>query len=492
MDDEIRRFATTFRTFLDQVVHQVALDGGDGEPLFAALEAHLGTDPRRLPVVVEPLTVFRYADADIALETLAQHHGGRRLAGLGGGEQRRHSSFGEIVERAATFGRYPLGAVDYIRLPTGPGSSRNVVSFGLHLLRYRDTPVAILQRAVQRQFGRERPELEVMAGDDTVVSALLAEVRRLMAEHSVLRGKVIALNPSEFGPSSEEVTYLPRPEVPADHVILPDGLLTRIERHLVGMDRHRDVLRAAGQHLKRGILLFGPPGTGKTHTINHLMSASPGTTVIVLTGRAFRLIQVAAETARALAPAVVVLEDCDLIAEDRSLSRGPQPLLFEMLDALDGLAADADVAFVLTTNRPDLLEPALAQRPGRVDLAVEIPLPDLEARRRLNRLYARDLPLSPAALDAAAEHAEGTTASFAKELIRRAVLVAAELGSTVSDQHLATVLDELLSDSEALTRSLLGNNQPGDGGPAGHTAAYPGAGSAGSTEVRRITRRDCD
>ena len=77
--------------------------------------------------------------------------------------------------------------------------------------------------------------------------------------------------------------------------------------------------------------------------------------------------------ARALQPSIVVLEDCDLIAEDRSFGHGPQPLLFEVLDAMDGLASDADVAFVLTTNRVDMLERALAQRPGRVDLAVEIP-----------------------------------------------------------------------------------------------------------------------
>jgi hypothetical protein len=64
---------------------------------------------------------------------------------------------------------------------------------------------------------------------------------------------------------------------------------------------------------------------------------------------------------------------------------GPQPLLFAVLEALDGLSDDANVAFLLTSNRVDVLEPALAQRPGRVDLAVEVPLPDAEARRRLIR-----------------------------------------------------------------------------------------------------------
>ena len=73
--------------------------------------------------------------------------------------------------------------------------------------------------------------------------------------------------------------------------------------------------------------------------------------------------------ARHLQPAIVVLEDCDLVAMDREIGPTGQPLLFDLLDALDGLDSDTDVAFVLTTNRVDVLEEALTQRPGRVDLA---------------------------------------------------------------------------------------------------------------------------
>jgi ATP-dependent Zn protease len=112
---------------------------------------------------------------------------------------------------------------------------------------------------------------------------------------------------------------------------------------------------------------------------------------------------------------------------------------------------------VLTTNRVDLLEAALAQRPGRVDLAVEIPRPDAEARRRLVELYSAGLPLSPEALARAALRTEGATASLFKELFRRVVLVAAERDVEVSDQVLDDVLDEILADAERLTRSLLGS-----------------------------------
>jgi ATP-dependent 26S proteasome regulatory subunit len=141
-----------------------------------------------------------------------------------------------------------------------------------------------------------------------------------------------------------------------------------------------------------------------------------------------------------------------------------KPLLFEVLDALDGIDPDADVAFLLTTNRVEHLERALSQRPGRVDLAAEIPLPGQDGRRALIRLYAGAL-FSDAAVADAAQRSDGTTASFAKELVRRAVLLAASGSTDPTDEHLSAALDVLLADQEALTRSLLG---VGAGASDGH------------------------
>src|SRR5215203_1872544 len=128
------------------------------------------------------------------------------------------------------------------------------------------------------------------------------------------------------------------------------------------------------------------------------------------------------------------------------------------MEEMSGLAEDADLAFVLTTNRPDALEPALAARPRRVDLAVEIPLPDATARRRLLELYARDLRLDDVDLDAVVARTDGMTASFFRELLRKAALRSAEAGrDAVTRADLDAALDELLHQSAALTRVLLGS-----------------------------------
>src|SRR5207248_11357294 len=112
---------------------------------------------------------------------------------------------------------------------------------------------------------------------------------------------------------------------------------------------------------------------------------------VVLSGDALRMIGQACSVARTLQPSVIVIEDVDLIAEQRVPHAGGHPLLFQLLNEMDGLGEDVDVTFLLTTNRADMLEQALAARPGRVDHAAELPLPDAQARRRLNRPYQGSL-----------------------------------------------------------------------------------------------------
>jgi ATP-dependent 26S proteasome regulatory subunit len=251
-------------------------------------------------------------------------------------------------------------------------------------------------------------------------------------------------------------------------LVLPEGALERIERHVVGPSRHRDALLARGRHLGRGLLLWGPPGTGKTHTVRYLTSRLTETTVIILSGPSLGLVGAFGNLARRLAPSVVVLEDVDLVAQERTF--GPHgasnPALFELMNEMSGLAEDADVAFVLTTNRPDALEPALAARPGRVDLAVEIPLPAEEERRRLLDLYGRGLDLDPALRNEVVTRTAGATASFFRELLRKATLAAIEAGrAAVARDDVLEALEELQAEASTLTRVLLGSEAPNAAAP---------------------------
>jgi ATP-dependent 26S proteasome regulatory subunit len=176
------------------------------------------------------------------------------------------------------------------------------------------------------------------------------------------------------------------------------------------------------------------------------------------------MVGLACSVARALTPSVVVIEDVDLIGEDRGMHPGSHPLLFQLLNEMDGLGEDLDIAFVLTTNRADLLERALTQRPGRVDQAIEIPLPGAAERRRLAQLYRGRLELDDASLDDVVSRSDGVTASFIKELLRRAALLAAQEDADgsgvirVSRSQLSRALDALLEGRNRLTRALLGSS----------------------------------
>jgi ATP-dependent 26S proteasome regulatory subunit len=240
----------------------------------------------------------------------------------------------------------------------------------------------------------------------------------------------------------------------------------RIERQTIGFSKHRGRLLASGRHLKRGLLLHGLPGTGKTLTAMYLASQMRDRTVLLLTGRGMGLIEQSCAMARILEPSIVVLEDVDLIAEERTREGACAAVLFELLNQMDGLSNDADVLFLLTTNRPDILEPALASRPGRVDQAIEIPLPDEKCRRRLFALYGRGLTLQLQNPDRFIQKTDGVSAAFIRELLRKAALFAADEmldAPTVMDRHLDEALHELMVAGGELTKSLLGaRTRPAD------------------------------
>jgi SpoVK/Ycf46/Vps4 family AAA+-type ATPase len=233
------------------------------------------------------------------------------------------------------------------------------------LLRDGETPLATLVRGPSEHGGLPQIQIEVMAPESETAAAFLAEIHEGMRRHNVYRGQVIALgNPhGPFGYGGTMVEFVAVPEIERDAIILPEGVLERIERHTVGFSAHAQRLLAARRHLKRGLLLYGPPGSGKTLTAMYLIGRMPGRTALILSGRSYGLVAPTCELARNLQPSTVILEDVDLVAEERGMGPlGENPLLFELLNEMDGLAEDADVIFVLTTNRPDLLEPALRRK----------------------------------------------------------------------------------------------------------------------------------
>ncbi len=466
--ESIEEFGALFRRFLEEVVHQAP----QAEPaLLARLREHLGTDPLHVPVTGARLATFEHPDLQVALDAYTTA-GGKHAEVIGGG-----AGHGMALTEEMAHGNTRLAAPAYVERPVDVDAQLPCLRRGIVLVSGGDAPPHAIAVSSEDHGPFESLTVDVLSVEAAQGRAVLAELRELMAARSVYRGKVMTLSSpgGPFGGRDAGATFLPRPQVPRDRIILPEGRLALIDRRTVAFDAVADRLVAQGISRKRGILLYGPPGTGKTLTVQHLIGRLAERTVVVLSGQALGAISAAVSLARRLQPAMVVCEDVDLVAHDRSFDAMGNPVLFELLNALDGLGeADPDIIVLLTTNRVDLLEPALAARPGRVDLAVELPLPGAEERRRLLELYAADVDHAIDDWTAAVERTEGTPASFIGELLRSAALIAAERGADpVTADDVDEALDELL-DSGPLTAALLGARWSSDEAslPPGPAAAW--------------------
>ena len=431
----------------------------DDNPISDAIREHLGVDVTELPVHGQELPSFELANLQLGLDAaLARPGFEARIVGVAG-QGRRFSdvNLSDLISGS----HFGIGAPEYMHAPVGPGKTLACLAWAVLLVTSPAGPLVAFVRRGDDNGPVPGLMVQAVGVDPDAAPRFLADLRELMVEHDVFRGQVITIETDRRG--NRRVVFLERPEMDRADLMLPDGVLERVERQVIAPTEHREELLARGRHLGRGLLLWGPPGTGKTHTVRYLTSRLTDATIVILSGASLGLVGAFGNLARRLAPAVVVLEDVDLVAQERNFGPfGQSPVLFELMNEMSGLAEDADVSFILTTNRPDALEPALAARPGRVDLAVEIPLPDAASRRSLLELYARGLELDGVDLEAVVARAEGFTASFFKELLRKATLASVSEGRpTVTGADVDGALDELMAENAALTRVLLGSGAPG-------------------------------
>jgi hypothetical protein len=480
-----QEFASSFKRFIDAMNAEAAKETS---PLIERLRQHLGGDPGRMPIVSEDFDNYEHPNVQVALDKVL-YSGGRTadLVGISVPNKRwQQFAFSDLLAASNPYGRMTEGPVDYVNFHLDGERTLPCVQYGLFFVTAGDDRLAVfVVGPPSLEMGRgNRMRVEVACARREAALALLKDLTTATKELNVYRGKAISLAPGQYGVQSL-VKFHRLPKIARDEIVLPDGVLERIEQHAVRFSDHAAALLAAKRSLKRGILLYGPPGTGKTLTVMYLATQMTGRTLIIVTGLGMGGIGTIGQFARVLAPAMVVVEDVDLIAQERGMPGMPtQPLLFELLNQLDGLADDADVLFILTTNRPDILEPALAARPGRVDLVVELPVPDARGRARLLELYARglDMDWDGTVVAAYAEKTNGASPAYIKELLRKATLLATIAGSKkVKPEHLDAAMKELEAGGE-LAKRIVGFGTSGVPlGPMGpmRPAGFP------TIEVRR-------
>ena len=270
MDDRVDEFGQLFAEFVRRALENESTK----EPPFRALiRDHLDADPTAIPVVAFDVADWDHANLQFALEALLAKRGREaELVGVGGGQKRYMAlSLSDLINAT----HFEPGPVEYDSLDVGPNTTHRCILFGLVFLRAPEGRAVLFVRRGDQQGGPS-PGLmvEVLATDAEYASALLDELRALMREHNVFRGQMISLESTMWG--QVKVVFHERPTTRRDEVILPEAVLVAIERQTLGIARRADALRAAGRHLKRGVLLHGPPGTGKSQTIVNMVADAIG------------------------------------------------------------------------------------------------------------------------------------------------------------------------------------------------------------------------
>lgn len=265
------------------------------------------------------------------------------------------------------------------------------------------------------------------------------------------------------------------PAVSRNDVVLSKATMAQLDTHIFDFVKCREELKRLGHSGRKGILLHGHPGTGKTHVVQHIVANLSEHTSVLVTAEQMLDMEEYFTLARVLQPCIIVIEDVDLVGRSRDDISGQkaETRLNRLLNEMDGLGEDSDIIIIMTTNRVNSLEGALAARAGRVDVVLEIPLPDVDCRERLIERYGHGLNFQGEALAEAVARSEGGSAAYLKEMVRRLAQrsILRGVSPLVSREDVEVVfsgpevvLNSLKSQEEAVRRRAIGQDDEDDTG----------------------------
>ena len=285
---------------------------------------------------------------------------------------------------------------------------------------------SLAKEAAMNALRRIRPELDLEQDEiDAEVLETLRVTERDFKES--LKG---------IQPSALREVFVEVPDVTWQQVGGLEDTKERLRETIQWPLDYPEVYEAMDMEAAKGVLMFGPPGTGKTLLAKAVANESQSNFISIkgpellnkFVGESEKGVREVFEKARSNAPTVIFFDEIDSIATERGQRTGDsgvsERMVSQLLTELDGLEELEDVVVIATTNRPDLIDPALL-RPGRLDRHVHVPVPDEDARRAIFEVHTRKKPLAESIdLDWLAAETEGYVGADIEAVCREASMAA--------------------------------------------------------------------
>ncbi len=222
--------------------------------------------------------------------------------------------------------------------------------------------------------------------------------------------------------------FLEMEEYNWDSIIASDANRKLMQRNVVDFINHTQVYAEHGVKTSRGLIVCGPPGTGKTLSCKVVMNQVDATCIYVARDSVEDIGDITRiyKLARKLAPTLVIIEDIDTLGGITRLD-ADHPLLGEFLNALDGVEANEGVITIATTNYSNKLDWAIADRPGRFDIRIDLGYPDADIRRGIIQQYLESFTTDKINIDSLVKNTDGLSGAYLQEIVRLAFMKALEL-----------------------------------------------------------------
>ena len=270
-----------------------------------------------------------------------------------------------------------------------------------------------------------------------------------------------------FGRSRARLVTANRPKVTFKHVQGVDEAKQELAE-VVEFLKYPEKFTKIGAEIPKGVLLVGPPGTGKTY-LSKAVAGEAGVPFFNISGSEFveMFVGVGAsrvrdlfEKAKQSAPSLVFVDEIDAVGRQRGAGLGGshderEQTLNQILVEMDGFESEQTVIVLAATNRPDVLDPALL-RPGRFDRRVTLDLPDIRGREAILRVHAREKPLGPDVdLETVGKQTPGFSGADLKNLLNEAAILAARRNrSTVGMFEIEEAIDRLIAGPQRTSRVM--------------------------------------